>query len=171
MKLTGKNRITRGKTCPSATLSTTNPTWTDPGSNQVIRGERPATNRLSLFHVRLKLNCLYLHIYTKDCFFVPHIYYTKTLIGYMLFRVKNATLHDNTIGYILHLRYVRVTLLALWKIKEARFEPATSWTRIVNMHYREKFKSRETETSDNYNNQSYVTLPDILNSIALFDSC
>ena len=31
MKLTGENRSTRGKTCPSATLSTTNPTWTDPG--------------------------------------------------------------------------------------------------------------------------------------------
>ena len=43
MKLTGENRNTRGKTCPSATLSTTNPTWTDPG----LRGERPATNRLS----------------------------------------------------------------------------------------------------------------------------
>jgi hypothetical protein len=26
---------TRRKTCPSATLSTTNPTWTDPGSNMV----------------------------------------------------------------------------------------------------------------------------------------
>jgi hypothetical protein len=28
--LTGKNRPTRRKTCPSATLSTTNPTWNDP---------------------------------------------------------------------------------------------------------------------------------------------
>jgi hypothetical protein len=27
MKLTGENRSIRGKTCPSATLSTTNPTW------------------------------------------------------------------------------------------------------------------------------------------------
>jgi hypothetical protein len=35
MKLTGENRSTRGKTCPSATLSTTNLTWTDPGSNLV----------------------------------------------------------------------------------------------------------------------------------------
>jgi hypothetical protein len=47
MKLTGENRRTRRKTCPSATLSTTNPTWTDPGSNSGLRGERPATNRLS----------------------------------------------------------------------------------------------------------------------------
>jgi hypothetical protein len=28
-------------------VSTTNPTWTDPGSNPGLRGERPATNRLS----------------------------------------------------------------------------------------------------------------------------
>jgi hypothetical protein len=47
MKLTGKNRSTRGKTCPSATLPTTNPTRTDPGSNPGLRGERPATNSLS----------------------------------------------------------------------------------------------------------------------------
>jgi hypothetical protein len=47
MKLTGENRSTRGKNCSSATLSTTNPTWTDPGSNPSLRGERPATNRLS----------------------------------------------------------------------------------------------------------------------------
>jgi hypothetical protein len=45
MKLTGKNRSTRGKTCPSAALSTTDPTSTDPGSNPGLRGGRPATNR------------------------------------------------------------------------------------------------------------------------------
>jgi hypothetical protein len=48
------NEIDRGKpmysrkTCPSVTLSTTNPTWTEPGSNPGLRGGRPATNRLSL---------------------------------------------------------------------------------------------------------------------------
>jgi hypothetical protein len=41
MKLTGENLSTRGKTCPSATLSITNPTWTDPGSNPGLRGGRP----------------------------------------------------------------------------------------------------------------------------------
>jgi hypothetical protein len=35
------------KTCPSATLSITNPTWYDPGSNPGLRGGKPATNRLS----------------------------------------------------------------------------------------------------------------------------
>jgi hypothetical protein len=43
----GKTEVLGGKTCPSATLSTTNPTWTDPGSKPGLRGERPATNRLS----------------------------------------------------------------------------------------------------------------------------
>jgi hypothetical protein len=35
------------KTCPSATLSTTNPTRPDLGSNPSRRGGKPATNRLS----------------------------------------------------------------------------------------------------------------------------
>jgi hypothetical protein len=47
MKLTGENVRTREKTYPSATLSTTNPTWTDPGSNPGLRSKRSATNRLS----------------------------------------------------------------------------------------------------------------------------
>ena len=47
MKLTGENRSTLGKTCPSATLPTTHSTWTDPGSNPGLRGEKPVTNRLS----------------------------------------------------------------------------------------------------------------------------
>jgi hypothetical protein len=35
------------KTCPSAALSTTNPTLLDPGSNSRCSGGKPATNRLS----------------------------------------------------------------------------------------------------------------------------
>jgi hypothetical protein len=35
MNLTGENRSTRGKSCLSATLSITNPTWTNLGSNQL----------------------------------------------------------------------------------------------------------------------------------------
>jgi hypothetical protein len=46
MKSTGENRSTQRKTCPSATLSITNPTWTEPGSKPDLRGERPATNHL-----------------------------------------------------------------------------------------------------------------------------
>jgi hypothetical protein len=47
MKLTDENRITRGKTCPTATLSTTNLTWTDPRSNPGLHSGRPTTNRQS----------------------------------------------------------------------------------------------------------------------------
>jgi hypothetical protein len=41
------------KTCPSATLSTTNSTWPDPGSNLGRCGEKLATNRLSYGAVNL----------------------------------------------------------------------------------------------------------------------
>jgi hypothetical protein len=47
LNLQGKAEVLGGKTCPSATLSTKNPTWTDPGSNPGLRDEKPATNRLS----------------------------------------------------------------------------------------------------------------------------
>jgi hypothetical protein len=47
MILTGKNRRTRRKTCPSATLSTINPTWSDPAANPELRCERPATDDLN----------------------------------------------------------------------------------------------------------------------------
>jgi hypothetical protein len=41
------NRRTRRETCPSATLSTTNPTRTDPDGNPDLCSDRSATNRLS----------------------------------------------------------------------------------------------------------------------------
>jgi hypothetical protein len=43
----GKGNEVLEKTCPSATLSTTNPIWPDPGLNPGRRGGKPATNRLS----------------------------------------------------------------------------------------------------------------------------
>jgi hypothetical protein len=39
--LTGTKRKTWRKTYPSATLSTTVPTWTDPGAIPALRGEKP----------------------------------------------------------------------------------------------------------------------------------
>jgi hypothetical protein len=55
-----------GENLPSATLSTTNPTWIDAGSNPGLRGERPATNRLShgtaLLYTYIN-RILYLNIY------------------------------------------------------------------------------------------------------------
>jgi hypothetical protein len=40
MILTGENQRTWRKNCPCATLSTTNPTWIDPGTNPELRGEK-----------------------------------------------------------------------------------------------------------------------------------
>jgi hypothetical protein len=45
-ELAGKLKYSE-KTCPSATLSTTNPTWADLGLNLGRRGWKPATNSLS----------------------------------------------------------------------------------------------------------------------------
>jgi hypothetical protein len=42
----GKRKFSE-KTCSSAALSTTNPTWPDQGSNPGHRGGKPATNRIS----------------------------------------------------------------------------------------------------------------------------
>ena len=46
-----RNRKYSGKN-----LSTTNPTWTDPGSKPSLHGGRPATNRLS--HGTALLRCV-----------------------------------------------------------------------------------------------------------------
>jgi hypothetical protein len=45
-ELAGETEVL-GETCPSATLSTTNPTWLDRGWNPGRRGGKPATSRLS----------------------------------------------------------------------------------------------------------------------------
>jgi hypothetical protein len=58
--LTGKYHRIQRKTCPSAALPTTNPTWIDPGMNPVLHGERPATNRLS--HSTAQAQCYYVNI-------------------------------------------------------------------------------------------------------------
>jgi hypothetical protein len=47
MLSTWQNRSTQRKPCPSATLSTINLTWTGPGSNTGLRGDRPTANRPS----------------------------------------------------------------------------------------------------------------------------
>jgi hypothetical protein len=44
--LTGETDEFGEETVP-VTLSTTNPTWTVPGANPGLSGERPATNRLT----------------------------------------------------------------------------------------------------------------------------
>jgi hypothetical protein len=48
MILTGENRRTQRKTCPSATSLTTSSKWTDPSANPVLCDEKPATSCLTL---------------------------------------------------------------------------------------------------------------------------
>jgi hypothetical protein len=54
------------KTCPNATLSTTNPTWPDLGWNPGRRDRKPVTNRLSygttMFHITLNWQ----HIFVEN---------------------------------------------------------------------------------------------------------
>jgi hypothetical protein len=45
-RLAGETEVL-GENLPQATLSTTNPTWLEPGLNPGRRGGKPATNRLS----------------------------------------------------------------------------------------------------------------------------
>jgi hypothetical protein len=84
MKLTGENRSTRRKPCPSATLSTTNPTWTDPGSSTGLRGESPATNCLShgTANFRIIMNSVkitVLTVYLKNRNGCHQDYYSKLI--------------------------------------------------------------------------------------------
>jgi hypothetical protein len=48
------------KTCPSATLPTANPTWTDPVANPGTRCEKPATH---LLNQGLAVTCLLVYVY------------------------------------------------------------------------------------------------------------
>jgi hypothetical protein len=59
-------RRNQEKTCPSATLSTTNSTRPDAGANPVLCGERPATNRLSHGKAPLQLNTILQTCYRKQ---------------------------------------------------------------------------------------------------------
>jgi hypothetical protein len=71
MTLTGENQRTWIKTYPSATLSTTNPTWTD----SVLHDEKPATNYLR-HGMASSFQILYLKfgfsLYTRNCRINPY---------------------------------------------------------------------------------------------------
>jgi hypothetical protein len=84
----GKTEELGGKTCSSATLSTTNPTGLTPGSNPGLRGGRPATNRLShgtaealcqsgiffyTFHSNFVCEFLKMHVGVLKCWIINYI--------------------------------------------------------------------------------------------------
>jgi hypothetical protein len=64
MKICRGNRSTLRKPTPSATLSTTNPTWLDPGLNPARRGWKPATNRERMSY---SLYVVCLHVSMQVC--------------------------------------------------------------------------------------------------------
>jgi hypothetical protein len=55
------------KTCPSATLSTKNPTWPDPDSNPGCGGWKPATNRLSYGAATIPVSERAKTVHALDC--------------------------------------------------------------------------------------------------------
>jgi hypothetical protein len=63
---TGENQRTRRENCPGTTLSTTNPTWTAPGTNPGLRCERPATNRRPSSYLSQKTVIMFLLLQTVD---------------------------------------------------------------------------------------------------------
>jgi hypothetical protein len=88
MILTRENQRTWRKTCPSAILSTTNPTWPDPSVNPGLHGERLATNHLShgmpitnqtwgggsISRVYSSLNAIANLIYWHICYNITSVY-------------------------------------------------------------------------------------------------
>jgi hypothetical protein len=79
------NEIDRGKTCPSATLSTTNPTWTDPAANRLSHG----TAYITLFSDSDKsLSArLYNTLITSTTFFITFV----TQLLYTAYILRSTT--------------------------------------------------------------------------------
>jgi hypothetical protein len=75
MKIGRGNRKYSEKTCPTATLSTINSTWLDPGLNPGHRGGKPATNRLNY---GVALGFVYQAIWSV---FIKRDYLTHILTG------------------------------------------------------------------------------------------
>jgi hypothetical protein len=73
------------KTCPSTTLSTTNPTWLDPDSNLGLRDAKPATNRLSYGAAQEENKWIKNMFHYSFTFFVPiEIFVIITLLKYSI---------------------------------------------------------------------------------------
>jgi hypothetical protein len=113
---------TRKKTCPSATLSTTNPTWTDPGSNPGLRSERPETNRLSHGTAEVvKFDSIIFSVMTP-CF--PVCGYRRFGETYCCVDLVFISTHQNSRSCKTGIVYgVKITLLDYCKNKEMKEPP------------------------------------------------
>jgi hypothetical protein len=116
-RLTGEPKYSE-KTCPSTTLSTTNPTWPDSGSNPGRRGGKPATNHLSygtassvtyysyylLWDNTLKVAMIdSFHILSISLFTINHSYDTIQPIHYIN---KQTNKQNKLRGFSLQANYV-----------------------------------------------------------------
>jgi hypothetical protein len=83
-------------------LSTTNPTWTDPGANPGLHGERPATNDMS------HDTALFFHLHPALYYYSPPFLNSTTLVlvtipsfiinQFLLKKVFLLLLHFNAIN-------------------------------------------------------------------------
>jgi hypothetical protein len=108
----GGIKIGRGNR-PSATLSTTNPTWQDPGSDPGRRGEKPATNRLSygaaLFCLLLFIIILFIFILMDPtvrrplCFTEQYLKKTRIIFGLIqqVLHVRKSELLIRPVNHLL----------------------------------------------------------------------
>jgi hypothetical protein len=123
MKLTGENRSTRGKTCPSATLSTTNPTRTDTGSNPGLRGGRSAANRLSHGTKERQYASFFAWSCDSASKAVLSVFEIRPYLNYWVFSWAAGILT----AVLLRIQVLRYTTLCQWVSGSRRFEG----TRIV----------------------------------------
>jgi hypothetical protein len=117
-----------GENLPSATLSTTNPTWIDPGANPGLRDERPVTNRLS-HGTACTQNYLYLlESYTKtqwkkkhECiaYLTVHTRGAHTFIFFHICDSSNLCFQESQGIFLLPL-----VSSNLWDLQLARIQPS-----------------------------------------------
>jgi hypothetical protein len=83
------------KTCPSATLSTTNPTWLNPDLNLGRRGGKPATKHLSYGTASV---AIYYNLHSQNAFggnFTPYIINTSgNVVIHIIYPWKNTSFRN-----------------------------------------------------------------------------
>jgi hypothetical protein len=88
------------ETCPSVTLPTTNPTWSDLGSNRRCRDGKPSTNRLSYCTANEHQQVYFFRVSLQASYnYFPTCYIQK-------WQYRSLTNHTHDIkAWILHVQY------------------------------------------------------------------
>jgi hypothetical protein len=103
-------------TCPSATTPTTDPTWTDAGANQGLRGDRTATNRLSHGTAPYWTSCSPSRTHPRDWSHSTHLAREQVSRARGQSRSVNVT-EDNYSSISLHERRRRMLTFLATKLK------------------------------------------------------